>query len=234
MNPSISARLSIVAVVPAAGIGTRMRSVCPKQYLSIQGKTILEYSVMALLSHEEVERIIVSISPDDSYFYDLPLAKDARIQVLHGGINRAESVLAGLRAAKNADWVLVHDAARPCLHKDDLSNLLELRYKSKVGGILATPVRDTMKRSRSGIDVIKHTVTREWLWHALTPQFFPCKLLIMCLEYALNQGCNVTDEASALEYCGYHPILVPGRYDNIKITRPEDFALAQLCLSKNN
>ncbi|WP_225639199.1 2-C-methyl-D-erythritol 4-phosphate cytidylyltransferase [Candidatus Profftia sp. (ex Adelges kitamiensis)] len=226
--------LPIVAIVPAAGIGSRMKASCPKQYLSIKGKTILEYSVTALLCNADIKRIIVSINSEDNYFYNLPLAKDYRVQVLHGGgASRAESVLAGLRAASDAYWVLVHDASRPCLHQNDLSNLLALRYTSQVGGILAVPVRDTIKRSTAKIDSIKYTVNREWLWHALTPQFFPRKLLIMCLEHALNEGAHITDEASALEYCGYHPKLVSGRYDNIKITNPEDLRLAQIYLSQN-
>lgn len=228
--PDESPLFPVVAVVPAAGVGSRMRSTCPKQYLSIDGKTILEHSVAALLRHADVERVVVSISPDDGYFYHLPLAKDPRVQVVYGGAQRADSVFAGLKAATDAHWVLVHDAARPCLHLDDLSNLLALRHTSKVGGILAAPVRDTMKRAEAGINSIAHTVDREALWHALTPQFFPRELLMMCLERALNEGANVTDEASALEYCGYHPLLVSGRSDNIKVTRPEDFALAQFYL----
>ncbi len=230
----MSTLLPIVAVVPAAGVGSRMRSACPKQYLTIAGKTILEHSIAALLCHADVERVIVSISPDDGYFNDLPLAKDPRIQVVFGGAQRADSVFAGLKAATDASWVLVHDAARPCLHQEDLSQLLALRHTSKVGGILAAPVRDTMKRAETGdcCCAIAHTVDREALWHALTPQFFPRELLMMCLERALNEGANVTDEASALEYCGYHPLLVSGRSDNIKVTRPEDFALAEFYLSQ--
>lgn len=229
----MSTLLPIVAVVPAAGVGSRMRSACPKQYLTIAGKTILEHSIAALLCHAEVARVIVSISPDDGYFSDLPLANDPRIQVVFGGAQRADSVFAGLKAATDASWVLVHDAARPCLHQEDLSQLLALRHTSKVGGILAAPVRDTMKRAEAGDRfAIAHTVDREALWHALTPQFFPRELLMMCLERALNEGANVTDEASALEYCGYHPLLVSGRSDNIKVTRPEDFALAEFYLSQ--
>ncbi|MDN6020512.1 MAG: 2-C-methyl-D-erythritol 4-phosphate cytidylyltransferase [Enterobacterales bacterium] len=232
-DPDVSTLLPIVAVVPAAGVGSRMRSAFPKQYLTIAGKTILEHSIAALLCHAEVERVIVSISPDDGYFNDLPLANDPRIQVVFGGAQRADSVFAGLKAATDAEWVLVHDAARPCLHQEDLSQLLALRHTSKVGGILAAPVRDTMKRAEAGGGcAIAHTVDREALWHALTPQFFPRELLMMCLERALNEGANVTDEASALEYCGYHPLLVSGRSDNIKVTRPEDFALAEFYLSQ--
>jgi len=142
-------------------------------------------------------------------------------------------VLAGLHAAGDAEWVLVHDAARPCLHQDDLSRLLSLCETSRTGGILAAPVRDTMKRAEPGKGAIAHTVDRNDLWHALTPQFFPLPLLKMCLTRALNDGATITDEASALEHCGYHPELVAGRADNIKVTRPEDLALAEFYLTRN-
>jgi 2-C-methyl-D-erythritol 2,4-cyclodiphosphate synthase len=119
----------------------------------------------------------------------------------------------------------VHDAARPCLHQDDLARLLAISETSKVGGILAAPVRDTMKRAEPGKLAIAHTVERVDLWHALTPQFFPRELLHNCLTRALKEGATITDEASALEYCGFHPELVEGRADNIKVTRPEDLSL---------
>ncbi|ACZ78140.1 2-C-methyl-D-erythritol 4-phosphate cytidylyltransferase [Dickeya parazeae] len=221
----------VVAVLPAAGNGSRMLSDRPKQYLSIGTKTILEHTVAALLRQPRIQRVIIAISADDPYFSALPLASDARIQVVNGGRQRADSVLAGLQQVQQADWVLVHDAARPCLHQDDLSRLLLLTGQSEVGGILAAPVRDTMKRSRDGH--IDHTVEREALWHALTPQLFPLALLRSCLERALREGATITDEASALEYCGYQPQIVPGRADNIKVTRPEDLALAEFYLTRS-
>ncbi|UJR55599.1 2-C-methyl-D-erythritol 4-phosphate cytidylyltransferase [Dickeya zeae] len=221
----------VVAVLPAAGNGSRMLSDRPKQYLSIGTKTILEHTVAALLRQPRIQRIIIAISADDPYFSALPLASDPRIQVVIGGRQRADSVLAGLQQVQQADWVLVHDAARPCLHQDDLSRLLLLTGQSEVGGILAAPVRDTMKRSCDGH--IDHTVEREALWHALTPQLFPLALLRSCLERALREGATITDEASALEYCGYQPQIVPGRADNIKVTRPEDLALAEFYLTRS-
>lgn len=222
----------VCAVVPAAGFGRRMQTECPKQYLSIGNKTILEHAVAALLRHPRVERIIIAISDGDARFQQLPLANHPQITVVDGGAERADSVLAGLRAAGDAPWVLVHDAARPCLHQDDLANLLALSDTSRVGGILAAPVRDTMKRAEPGKAAIAHTVDRNDLWHALTPQFFPRELLFDCLTRALDEGATITDEASALEYCGFHPQLVPGRADNIKVTRPEDLALAEFYLSR--
>ncbi|CAI8799142.1 2-C-methyl-D-erythritol 4-phosphate cytidylyltransferase [Kosakonia quasisacchari] len=221
----------VCAVVPAAGFGRRMQTECPKQYLSIGDKTILEHAVAALLAHPRVSRVIIAVSPGDERFAQLPLADHPQITVVNGGAERADSVLAGLHAASGAQWVLVHDAARPCLHQDDLNRLLALSETSRVGGILAAPVRDTMKRAEPGKTAIAHTVERNDLWHALTPQFFPLPLLHDCLTRALNEGALITDEASALEYCGFHPELVAGRADNIKVTRPEDLRLAEFYLT---
>nr|WP_318383797.1 2-C-methyl-D-erythritol 4-phosphate cytidylyltransferase [uncultured Enterobacter sp.] len=222
----------VCAVVPAAGFGRRMQTECPKQYLSIGDKTILEHAVDALLANPRVAKVIIAISPGDARFAQLPLADHPQVTVVDGGSERADSVLAGLKAAGDAQWVLVHDAARPCLHQDDLNRLLALEGVSTVGGILAAPVRDTMKRAEPGKTAIAHTVDRNDLWHALTPQFFPRELLHDCLLRALDDGATITDEASALEHCGYHPQLVPGRADNIKVTRPEDLALAEFYLTR--
>ncbi|KAB7898295.1 2-C-methyl-D-erythritol 4-phosphate cytidylyltransferase [Rouxiella sp. S1S-2] len=232
MSHSAVSLVDIVAVLPAAGIGSRMQSERPKQYLTIEGKTLLEHAISALLRSPRVQKVIVAISPQDTFFAELPIARDSRVKAVTGGAQRADSVLAGLQHAGDADWVLVHDAARPCLHIDDLHRLMAISETSKVGGILAAPVRDTMKRGEPGIEKIAHTVDREDLWHALTPQFFPLDLLKACLTRALDEGATVTDEASALEYCGYHPQLVAGRSDNIKVTRPEDLALAAFYLTQ--
>ncbi len=229
---NLSSLADVIAVVPAAGVGSRMQAACPKQYLTIGQLTLLEHSVARLLAHPAVKQVIVPISPDDGWFDALPLARDPRVLRVTGGGTRAESVLAGLQAIKHHEWVLVHDAARPCLHPDDLARLLAVRAHSKVGAILAAPVCDTMKRAEPGKSAIAHTVEREALWHALTPQFFPHQLLTACLTRALNEGANITDEASALEHCGYHPDLVNGRSDNIKVTRPEDLALAAFFLTQ--
>ena len=182
--------------------------------------------------NDQLFAVVIAISPGDSRFAQLPLANHPRITVVDGGEERADSVLAGLKAAGDAQWVLVHDAARPCLHQDDLARLLALSETSRTGGILAAPVRDTMKRAEPGKNAIAHTVDRNGLWHALTPQFFPRELLHDCLTRALNEGATITDEASALEYCGFHPQLVEGRADNIKVTRPEDLALAEFYLTR--
>lgn len=234
MNPSVGSSPQVIAVLPAAGIGSRMQAECPKQYLTIGHQTILEHAIHALLRHPRITQVIVAISPEDQQFKTLSIASDPRVLVTEGGQQRADSVLAGLQLAGNAHWVLVHDAARPCLHPDDLERLLAITAHSKVGGILAAPVRDTMKRAQVGQSIISHTVERQDLWHALTPQLFPLELLKLCLQRALDEGATVTDEASALEHCGYHPVLVAGRADNIKVTRPEDLALAAFYLTQLN
>lgn len=228
----VSSCADVIAVVPAAGMGSRMQSDCPKQYLTIGERTLLEHAVASLLCHPRVGRVIVVVSPTDRQFAALPLARDPRVTRVAGGHERADSVLAGLKAAADACWVLVHDAARPCLHPDDLDALLAITAHSRVGGILAVPVRDTMKRGEPENARIAHTVERTDLWHALTPQLFPLELLRDCLIRALNDGATITDEASALEHCGYHPELVAGRGDNIKVTRPEDLALAAFYLAR--
>ncbi|HHB1426777.1 TPA: 2-C-methyl-D-erythritol 4-phosphate cytidylyltransferase [Serratia odorifera] len=233
MNHSAGSFPQVIAVLPAAGIGSRMQTDYPKQYLTIGGQTLLEHAIHALLRHPSIQQVIVAIGPEDTHFATLPIAADVRVRVTFGGKQRADSVMAGLQLATGADWVLVHDAARPCLHADDLERLLAITAHSQVGGILAAPVRDTMKRAESGISAIAHTVERQDLWHALTPQLFPLELLKRCLQRALDDGANVTDEASALEHCGYHPLLVAGRSDNIKVTRPEDLALAAFYLTQN-
>lgn len=218
-------------MVPAAGIGSRMASDCPKQYLRIGANTILEHAIGSLMAQPAIERVIVALSADDQIFATLPIAQHPRVSTVIGGQQRADSVLAGLQAAGDEGWALVHDAARPCLHQDDLLRMLAMTQRSEVGGILAAPVRDTMKRANAcnGID---HTVDREALWHALTPQLFPLVLLREALQRALREGAVITDEASALEHCGYHPELIAGRSDNIKVTRPEDLALAAFYLTQ--
>ncbi|PLK58904.1 2-C-methyl-D-erythritol 4-phosphate cytidylyltransferase [Candidatus Palibaumannia cicadellinicola] len=223
---------NVVAILPAAGIGRRMQNPLPKQYLTIGENTLLELAIYALLRQPCIRQVIVAISPDDRWFYQLPVAYEQRVRAVTGGSERSHSVMVALHHVKRASWVLVHDAVRPCLHQDDLLCLLTVTARSTVGGILATPVRDTMKRACNGTETIAHTVERTDLWHALTPQLFMLELLKSCLNRALKEGVTLTDESSALEYCGYQPLLVPGRADNIKVTWPEDLLLASFYLSQ--
>lgn len=217
----------IVAVIPASGIGSRMNAALPKQYLPLLGKTILEHTVSLFLEHHQIDKIIIAVSAEDTYYQALDLLHSPKIQFVLGGETRAHSVFNALQTIDENAWVLVHDAARPCLKRSDLDKLLQITNEQ--GAILATPAIDTMKRAENG--VISHTEDRSTLWHALTPQFFPVKQLKHALHHAFEKGESVTDEASAMELMGYHPLLINGRSDNLKITRPEDLALAEFYLT---
>ncbi len=220
----------ITAIVPAAGVGRRMLADRPKQYLMIAGKTILEHTIEALLSHDDIEQVVIAVSEGDPYFATLPLIHDKRIVIALGGVERADSVQSALALIEHDGWVLVHDAARPCLTQKDLTQLIQVAMATDQGAILASPVRDTMKRGTpNGVET---TVDRVNLWHALTPQMCSVSMLRTSLHSALSAGAVITDEASALEFCGYKPKLVLGRADNIKVTQPEDLALAAFYLQQ--
>ncbi|MGB0894567.1 MAG: 2-C-methyl-D-erythritol 4-phosphate cytidylyltransferase [Parashewanella sp.] len=226
----------IIAVIPAAGVGKRMGGNIPKQYLSINEKTILSHSLSVFLSHPSIDKVIVAIGVDDEYFDELEEAKHPKLMKTLGGVERADSVLAALKCAKGSGfsnaWALVHDAARPCVTSDDIDLLLASRVDNPQGAILAMPVRDTMKRATDDQQII-NTVCRIQLWHAMTPQMFPVKELCHNLSQALIQEVSITDEASAMEWAGVHPGLVAGRPDNIKVTHPEDIQLASLYLAQH-
>ncbi|MFD1008074.1 2-C-methyl-D-erythritol 4-phosphate cytidylyltransferase [Oceanisphaera ostreae] len=217
------------AIVPAAGIGSRMAADRPKQYLPLAGSTVLEQTLSCLLANPAIARIIVATALHDDWFCQLPLAQHPRILQVQGGRERADSVLNALLQV-NTEWVLVHDAARPCLHRADLAAVMAAGLQAG-GAILASRVRDTMKRG-DGQGAIATSVARDELWHALTPQCFATATLRQALAKALAAGVIITDEASAMEWAGFNPKLVEGRADNIKITRPEDLALAQFFLQK--
>ncbi|MFA0567241.1 2-C-methyl-D-erythritol 4-phosphate cytidylyltransferase [Vibrio gallaecicus] len=224
----------VVAIVPAAGVGSRMKADRPKQYLIIHGKTILEHTVAKLLSHPQVECVVIAVDDSDPYFSDLSISQNSRVIRVSGGKERADSVLSALdflNEQQKSGWVMVHDAARPCLSSADIDKLIDSARSHPVGAILAAPVRDTMKRGMNGM--IKQTVERADLWHALTPQMFRSDDLYTALSEALEQEVEITDEASALEWKGLSPALVIGCSDNFKITQPEDLALAEFYLSKN-
>lgn len=218
----------IIAIIPASGVGSRMQAEKPKQYLQLQGKTILEHTLSIFLSHPKIKKVIVAVAKNDPFYSQIELLKSPKVQLVFGGETRADSVLNALKQikAENA-WALVHDAARPCLKLSDLDKLLQV--DDKQGAILATPAVDTMKRAK-GIHIL-YTEDRASLWHALTPQFFPAQRLRLALESAFDKGQAVTDEASAMELSGYYPQLVVGRRDNLKITHPEDLALAEFYLT---
>ena len=223
------------AVVPAAGVGSRMGAETPKQYLPLAGRTVLDWTLDKLLGHPAISSVVVVISEQDDWWQQSPHATNPRVISALGGAERVHSVLGGLnRLAKSADpddWVLVHDAARPCVRPEDISMLISRVNQHPVGGLLGIPVHDTMKRTnRSGI--IVRTEEREQLWHAFTPQMFRLGPLQEALHESLEKGAVITDEASALEQVGLMPVMVKGHGDNIKITRPEDLALAAYYLEQ--
>jgi 2-C-methyl-D-erythritol 4-phosphate cytidylyltransferase len=221
---------SFTAVLPAAGIGSRMQASKPKQYLPLLNTTVIEQTAQRLLSHPNIHRLIIAIHPDDKVFRHLAIAGSPYITTVTGGEQRADSVLNGLQAVDPDEWVLVHDAARPCVLHHDITRLLDLKNDG-TGGILAKRVVDTMKRS-DNLQYITHSEPRDNLWHALTPQFFPCGELRQALLQCKAKNITITDEASAMEYTGKQVRLVEGRSDNIKITVPEDLALAEFYLQQ--
>lgn len=227
MKPSSQ---QIIAIVPAAGIGSRMQAQCPKQYLPLADSCILAVTLNVLLSHPAICRVIVALNPNDDYFPKLSAAAHPKLTQVTGGAERVDSVIAALKRLDDTSaWALVHDAARPCLTHHDIDKLIASQVAFPQGAILAAPVRDTMKRANAD-GCIDTTVPREALWHALTPQFFPAMPLLDALQQAVAAGVNVTDEASAMEWKGIAPGLVSGRADNIKVTHPDDLPLAALYL----
>ena len=224
------------AIVPAAGAGKRLGSAIPKQYLPLLGRPVIAHTLDTLLQHPRIDGAVVVVDSKDGWWPEivasLKLTKPLWRAV--GGAERCHSVLNGLKVlraqAEATDWVLVHDAARPCLTAADLDRLIDQLADDPVGGLLATPVRDTLKQADSG-GRVSATVDRTHLWHAFTPQMFRLGDLHDALNAALARGFWVTDEAAAMEAAGFSPRLVQGRADNIKITRPEDLALAAFFLS---
>jgi 2-C-methyl-D-erythritol 4-phosphate cytidylyltransferase len=225
------------AVVPAAGRGTRFGGEMPKQYLAIAGRPMIEHSLRALLGHPDVDGVMVALAPDDPWWGGWRYLENKPIYTCIGGAERADSVLAALQAlpatVSEEQWILVHDAARPCLRGVDLTRLLAIGQADPIGAILAAPVRDTLKRAEPGEDQrIAATEPRERLWRALTPQLFRRGGLIRALQSAMRGGLPITDEAMAMEAIGLKPRLVEGSDDNIKVTTPADVALAESILKR--
>jgi len=224
------------AIVPAAGIGKRMQSAIPKQYLPLNGRPVLEHTINALLQNNNVTGLVIALQPDDEYFSEINIKSDKPVLRAAGGKERVDSVLNAINELfqykqfdDNVDWLMVHDAVRACLRQQDINKLVAEVGNDTNGGLLALPVRDTMKRQNAAsVATVAKTVERENLWHALTPQYFPAKSLKKALEKAQQSSVAVTDESSAMEFAGFSPRLVEGHEDNIKITRPDDLRLASL------
>ena len=221
------------AVVPAAGVGKRMQADRPKQYLPLAGKTVIEHTLARLLQSGAFQAVAVAISVEDPYWPELEIATHPEVITAPGGKERADSVLSALKAlqgrAVENDWVLVHDAARPCLTGEDIRLLITTLKDDAIGGILALSSHDTLKQVDG--DTISATLDRKHIWRALTPQMFRYGMLRDALQQAEGNPA-ITDEASALEIQGFRPKIVEGRPDNIKITRPEDLALAQFYMEQ--
>ena len=220
------------ALVPAAGFGARMGNELPKQYLDLAGRPMIWYALSTLCANPNIKTVFVVLAPDDEYFARYDWSHCAgKLAPLHcGGKTRAESVANGLLVSELEpdDWVLVHDAARPCLSAHLLARMIAELRDDPVGGILAVPVADTLKRADAQ-QRIAHTEPREGLWQAQTPQMFRAGLL----AEALARSNNVTDDASAIEAMGLQPRLVASDTSNFKVTYPQDIELAELLLNKN-
>jgi len=220
------------AVVPAAGSGKRMNADRPKQYLPLQGCTVIESTLERLATFPGMSGVVVAVSTDDPYWSAVQLDSSCPVFRAEGGNERCHSVLNALRflaaIADEQDWVLVHDAARPCLRHTDITRLIAA-VKGGDGGLLGLPVADTLKYCNSH-NQVERTVSRDHLWRALTPQMFRLGPLRDALNEAIENACYVTDEASAMERKGIRPLMVEGAADNIKITHPQDLRLAEIFL----
>jgi 2-C-methyl-D-erythritol 4-phosphate cytidylyltransferase len=214
-----------------------MGSQLPKQYLKLAGATVLEHSLAPLIACDFIEKVIVVINPMDELAASVDALHDPGVLLVEGGEARSDSVLAGLAALQNLaqadDWVLVHDAARPCVAADDISALVQQVCSSGVGGILAVPMVDTIKRADAD-NIVEKTLPREELWSAQTPQMFRYESLCSALRSAIQRGLSVTDEASAMELHGERVQLVAGSRSNLKVTLPEDLPLAEFYLAQKN
>ncbi len=221
------------AIVPAAGRGTRAGGDLPKQYQPLHGLTMIEHSLRALASHPRIAGLVVVLARDDAHWPGWSALEGKPVRTATGGAERADSVLAGLEALPDEvgelQSVLVHDAARPCLSHRDLDALIDCNAPQ--GALLAVPLADTLKRA--GDDgCVDATVPRQRLWRALTPQRFARGALARALHDAARAGVTVTDEAMAMERIGLRPALVEGSADNLKVTTPRDFSLAEFLLAQ--
>ena len=239
-QPESSEKLSpdqlspVWVVVPAAGIGARIAGDRPKQYMPLGGKTILQITLEKMLSLPRLAGVLVAVSKEDVYWPDQGFSENEGIHRVDGGAERADSVLNALEYLQALGvhpdhWILVHDAARPCVRLDMITRLRQqIEQGNSGGGILAKPVADTVKRVEEG--TIQSTLDRSSLWQAHTPQMFRLRELRQALLNAREHGFPVTDEASAMERQGARPQVVEDRRDNIKVTHPEDLPLAEMIL----
>ncbi|MBJ9985187.1 2-C-methyl-D-erythritol 4-phosphate cytidylyltransferase [Acinetobacter sp. S40] len=227
-----TSQIKLWAIIPAAGSGSRFSKTQLKQYQTIQDKTVLEYTIDRL-NTLSLEGYVLAVNEQDSVARTLNFTALEKIHFCQGGTERVHSVLNALYyltdLASDNDYVLVHDAARPCVSAQNLKELVDYCIKKDTSAILAIPVRDTLKFATE--HHIQHTVSRDYLWQAQTPQMAKLGVLREAIEKALNDKINITDEASALEHAGVVVDVVQGRSDNIKITYADDLELARLILA---
>lgn len=232
----MSSREKYWAVIPAAGIGSRMQASCPKQYLELLGRPVLLHALERLGSCPGIAGVGLGISPVDTWWPALGYEADWLVRVCEGGTERADTVANVLESMQDLiaeqDWVLVHDAARPCVTHEEILMLIEQGSQAG-GGLLGRTVTDTVKQADPA-GRVQRTVPREGLWRAQTPQMFRYGELRAALRTALENGSGVTDEASAMELAGIYPVMIEGRPDNIKITRPGDLELAEFYLQQQD
>lgn len=238
--PVMTDTAEFYALVPAAGSGSRMSGELPKQYLPLAGQPMIYHALATLCAHPEIKQVFVVLAPDDVHWQHFDwsalgdkFGRDKLQPLFCGGKTRAESVLNGLLAVEVEpdDWMLVHDAARPCLTAEQLARLIAELRDDKIGGLLAVPVADTLKRANvvagNGAEQrVAYTENRAGLWQAQTPQMFRAGLL----QHALRTTPHVTDDASAIEALGYSPKLVSSESSNFKVTYPQDIKLAEWLL----
>jgi 2-C-methyl-D-erythritol 4-phosphate cytidylyltransferase len=222
--------IPVWAVIPAAGSGSRMHSSTPKQYLSFQGKTVLEHCLDRLLAHPAIDGAVLVLREDDATWERLGYLPAKPLFTTSGGVERHDSVYSGLTTLQyrcgNGALALVHDAARPLVSHRDLGAVIAAARRHEAGAILASPVRDTLKRQNERME-IDSTLPRQGLWRALTPQVFHLAPLLNALKRVIDEGLVVTDDAQAIEMIGYSPALVEGSAENFKITAPGDLQLAE-------
>ena len=228
--------LIIWAVIPAGGTGSRMNAAIPKQYLPVGGRPVIEHTLARICQCSSVSRVVVGIARADLNWPQLNFNSEKLTAVVEAGAERADTVANCLQfiveQGGEADWVLVHDAARPCIRVSDIERLLGAVIEIADGGILALPLSDTIKRSgqNTTAGIILETVPREGLWRAMTPQLFKAGELLSAIEQARLEGVSLTDEASAMEVTAAKTMLVPCSQDNIKITLPQDIQFAEMIL----
>jgi len=213
-------------VIPAAGIGKRMGVDIPKQYITVCDKAIIEHTVEKFTSRNDLQGILVALSNSDQHWSTLELSENNKITTVTGGEERYKSVYNALCSLKNKagddDWILVHDAVRPCITTSEIDQFIaDLDHLNGIGGILALPCFETMKKANTNHE-IEETIDRKFIWHAQTPQMFRYKKLFLAIEKIMNENIFITDEAMAMELAGYKPMLIQGTHSNIKITDQND------------